>query len=65
MQVRILVSVAGDGFAYGPGVDDLPPARAQDLINAGYAEPIKGDKRNTKNGNETNSLGSLETRGED
>lgn len=42
MKVKILVSVAGLEFSYGPGdVVDIPKDRAEEFIRIGYATPIE------------------------
>lgn len=40
MKVRMLTSVAGPEYSYGPGEHDMPDEIATELLNAGHAEPV-------------------------
>lgn len=42
MQITILVSLAGDGFAWNPGENvEVEDGEAVRLIEAGFAEPVR------------------------
>jgi hypothetical protein len=42
MQIKILVSLAGDGFSWNPGETiEAEDAECVRLIEAGYAEPVR------------------------
>ncbi len=47
-RVRILVSLGGEdelgSYSYGGGEEDVPAARAAQLIKAGHAEAVGGRK---------------------
>lgn len=40
MKVRMLTSVAGPEYSYGPGEHDMPDEIATELLNAGHAESV-------------------------
>lgn len=41
MRIRILETVRGDGWEYGPGEHDLPDNVAREILDAGKAEPYQ------------------------
>lgn len=49
MRIKLLVSIAGNGFAYGAGeVADFPAPEAGRFITAGYAEAVDEERAEKK-----------------